>query len=120
MLVLAVAEDFNKLFENRRMTPVTPLGESGRIVIVTVYIAFMFVVGVLSTKDSWADGTGEVLDMVFAIQSCDVGASQSTTTLMAEEVQSSKVISLTQWVLATAVFGVDGEELGSNDFSAVL
>lgn len=29
MLVLAVAEDLDELFEDRRMTPVTPLSESG-------------------------------------------------------------------------------------------
>lgn len=86
----------------------------------TVYIAFMFVVGVLSTKDSWTDRAGEMFNMVFAIESCDVGASESTTTLVAQEVQSSKVISLTQWVLSAAILGVDGEELGSNHFSAVL
>lgn len=61
-----------------------------------------------------------MFDMVFAIESCYVGASQSTTTLMAEEIESSEIISLTQWVLSATVFSVDGEELGSNDFSAVL
>jgi hypothetical protein len=39
---------------------------------------------------------------------------------MTEEIESSEIISLTQWVLSATVFGVDGEELGSNDFSAVL
>lgn len=75
MLVLAIAEDFDELFEDRGVTPVTPLGESGRIVIMTVYISFMFVVGVLSTKDCWTDGAGEMLNMIFAIEGCDVGAS---------------------------------------------
>ena len=61
-----------------------------------------------------------MFDMVFAIEGRDVGASQSTTTLMAEEIEPSEIISLTQWVLSTTIFSVDGEELGSNDFSAVL
>lgn len=67
MLVLAVAEDFDELFEDRRVTAVTPLSESGRIVIVTIYIAFMFVVGVLSTKDCRTDGACEMFNVIFAI-----------------------------------------------------
>lgn len=39
---------------------------------------------------------------------------------MAKEIKSSEVISLAQWVLSAAVFSVDGEELRSDDFSAVL
>lgn len=33
----------------------------------TIYVALMFVVGVLSPKDSRTDGAGEMFNVVFAI-----------------------------------------------------
>jgi hypothetical protein len=51
VLVLPVAEDLNELFQNRSMTPMTPLRELSRVMEVTVDLALVFVVGVLGTKD---------------------------------------------------------------------
>lgn len=50
----------------------------------TVYIALMFVVAVLGTEDSWTHRAGEMFDVIFAIESCDVGATKSASTCMAE------------------------------------
>lgn len=44
MLVLAIAEDFHELFQNRGMATMTSLSELGRIVEVTINLAFMFVI----------------------------------------------------------------------------
>lgn len=68
MLVLAVSEDFDKLFENGRLAAVTALGEFCRIVVMAVYVALVLVVTVLGAKDGGTYGTGKVLDVVFAIQ----------------------------------------------------
>jgi hypothetical protein len=44
MLVLAIAEDFDELLENRGMTAVTPLSKLCGIVVMTVYIALVLIV----------------------------------------------------------------------------
>ena len=61
-----------------------------------------------------------MLNVIFAVQSRDVGASQGATTLMTEEIQSSEIVSLAEWELATSIVRVHGEELGSDDFPTVL
>ena len=63
--------------------------------VVAVYIAFMFVVRVLGTKHGRANGTGEMFDMVFAVKSCDIRASECTAAFVAQEVESSEVVCLT-------------------------
>lgn len=55
VLVLAIAEDLDKLFQNSGLTAVAALGELGRVVEVTVHLALVFVVGILSTEDRRAD-----------------------------------------------------------------
>lgn len=72
MLILAIAEDFDKLFENRCLTAIAALSEFGRVVVVAVYISFVFVVAVLSTKDGRAHRAGKMFDVVFAIERGDV------------------------------------------------
>ena len=64
------------------MTAVTPLGKLGGIMEMAVDLALMFVIGILRTKNGRTHGTGEMFDVIFAIQGCDVGAAQGTTTLM--------------------------------------
>lgn len=67
MLVLAIAEDFHELLENRGPTAVASLGELGGVMIVAKDLAFVFIVAVLSAEYRWADGTGEMLDVVFFV-----------------------------------------------------
>jgi len=120
MLVLTVAENLDKLFQDSSLTAVTALSELGRVVEMTVDLALMFVIRVLGTKDSRADRTCEVFDMVFAFQCRDVGPTKSTTTFMAQKAEASKVVSFAERVLNTAVFRVDGEEFRGNNFTAIL
>jgi hypothetical protein len=42
-------------------------------VVMAVHVAFMLVVAVLCTKDGWAHRTRKVLDVIFAVERCDVG-----------------------------------------------
>ena len=72
MLVLPIAEDFDKLFENGRLAAVAALGEFCGVVIMAVYISFVFVIAVLSAEYGRTYRAGEMLYMVFAIQGGDV------------------------------------------------
>lgn len=55
MLVLAIAENLNKLLENCGVTSMATLRKLSRVVEMAVDFAFMFVVRVLSTKDRRTD-----------------------------------------------------------------
>ena len=54
MLILAIAEDLDKLLENGGMTAMATLCKLGRVVKMAVDLALMFIVGVLGTEDRWA------------------------------------------------------------------
>lgn len=119
MLVLTIAEDFDKLFENGCLTAIAALGELCGIVIMAVYVAFVFVVTVLGAEDSRTHGAGKMLDVVFAIQGGNVRAAQSASAGMAEQVQSAEIIRFAKGVLIRGLLG-DREEFRSDDFTAVL
>jgi hypothetical protein len=72
MLVLSISEDLDKLFQNRCLTAITPLSELGRVVVVTVDAPLVLVVAVRGAEHRRAYGAGEVLNVVFAIECCDV------------------------------------------------
>ena len=84
MLVLAIAEDFHELLQDCRVAAVASLGELGRVVEVTVDLAFVFIVGILCTKDRGTDRTSKMLDVVLAVESGNIGAAQSTAAFMTE------------------------------------
>jgi hypothetical protein len=119
MLILTVAEDFDKLFEDSRLTAVAALSEFGRVMIVAVYVSLMFIVAVLGTKDGRAYGAGKMFDVVFAVECGDVGTTEGASTCMAEQVESAEVVRFAERVLIRRLFW-NGEELGSDDFTAVL
>lgn len=50
MLILPVAEDFDKLLQNRILAAVASLRELGGVVIVAVNVAFVLVVAILCSK----------------------------------------------------------------------
>lgn len=54
------------------MAAVASLGKLGRVMVMAVDLAFVFVVGILGTKDSWTYGAGKVFNVVFAIQGRDI------------------------------------------------
>jgi hypothetical protein len=55
MLILSIAENLNKLLQNRRLTPIAPLGELCGIVVVTVNLSIMLVIAILGAKDRRAN-----------------------------------------------------------------
>ena len=73
MLVLALPEDLNKLFQNRGVTSITTLCELCRVVVVAVDTSIMFVVTVLGAKDCWAYRTGEMIYVIFSVKGSNVG-----------------------------------------------
>lgn len=94
MLVLPVAEDLDKLLEDGDLTPVTALGELGRVVVVTVNVAVVLIIAVLCAEYCVTERAGEVVDVILAVESRDVGASQRTSALIAQQVETSKVVCL--------------------------
>jgi hypothetical protein len=119
VLILTITKDFNKLFENSSLTAVAALSKLGRVMVVAVYVSFMFVVAVLSTKDGRTYRAGEMFDVVFTIERGNVGSTKSTSTCMAEQVQSAEIIRFAKRVLVGRLFW-DGKEFGSDNFAAVL
>lgn len=111
MLVLSVAEYLDKLLKYCRLASVALLCKLGGVVIVTIDLPIVLVVAVLSAKHSGTKGTREMVDVVFPFESRDVGSSESSTTLIAEQAESSEVICLAERVLTLTIFVVGGEEL---------
>ena len=61
-----------------------------------------------------------MFDMVFTLQGRDIRAAQSTTTLVTEQIQTSKIVDLAKGILSTAIFPVDREKLGRDNLTTVL
>lgn len=82
----------------------TPLGELGRIMEVTVDFVFVFVVRVLGAKYCRTHGASKMFNMVFAFQCRNIRAAEGTAARMTEKLQSSEVVSLTQRILLGFIF----------------
>jgi hypothetical protein len=119
VLILAVAEDLNKLFQDRSVTPMTSLCELCRVMVVAVNVSTVLVVAVGRAKHCRAEGAREVVYVILSVQSCDVGTAQRAATLVAEKAESSEVVSLAKRILPIAVFVVGGEEFGCHNLVTV-
>ena len=120
VLVLAVAEYLNELLQDCRLTTVTALRELSRIVVMTVDLAIVFVVTVLSPEHRWTERTSKVVYVILALQSGDVGPSQSSPTLMTEEAESSEVVGFAKGVLSLPILIICREEFRCHYLAAVL
>lgn len=67
MLVLAIAENLDKLLEDGRLAAIASLSEFGRVVVMTIYVSLVFVVAVLGAKHGRTYRAGEVLDVIFTL-----------------------------------------------------
>lgn len=85
MLIFPVPKDLDKLLEYGRMTAITPLSELCRIVIVAVHLILVFIVAVLSAENRGAYGASEMLNMVFAVQSCDIRPAKGPSTCITKQ-----------------------------------
>lgn len=83
VLILTVPKDLHKLFQDCRLTAIAPLRVLGGVVIVAIDLSLVFVVAVLGTKDGGAHRAGEMFNMIFAVESGNVGTAKSTTTFVA-------------------------------------
>lgn len=119
MLVLAVAVDFDKLFEDGGLAAIAPLRKLCRVMVVAVDAALVLVVAVRGAEYGRTDRAGEVLDVVFPFESSDVGAAECLSAFMAEQVESAEVVGLAERVLAWGFVG-DREEFGGYNLAAVL
>jgi len=86
VLILAIAEDFDKLLENGILTTLAVLRKFGRIVVMAVHIAFVLIVAIFGSKLCRADRARKMLNMVLPVQGGDVGTPKGTTTRVAEEI----------------------------------
>lgn len=121
VLVLAVAKDFNKLLENGRLAAITFLCKLGRVVIVAVDLTIVFIVAILRAKDGRAHGTRKVIDVIFVVESGNIGAAQGPVTLMTDEIESTKIVGLAERILISrSVLLVDGKELGGDRSTTIL
>ena len=72
MLILPVPENLHKLFEDRGVTSVASLRKLCRVMEMTEDLPIVLVVAILRSKDGRTHRTGEVVDVVFVIQGCDI------------------------------------------------
>ena len=61
-----------------------------------------------------------MINMILPVERGDVGSSQGTTALVAEEVEAAEVVGLAEGIRVFAIFALGGEELGGNDLAAIL
>lgn len=79
MLVLAVTENLNELFQNGGLAPVTALSEFCGIMEMAVYAAVVLIIAVLRPKHGRTNGACEVLDVVFTVEGGYVRTTQRAT-----------------------------------------
>lgn len=72
VLVLSIAEDLNKLFQDGGMATITLLCKLCRIMVVTIYIPFMFIIGILCSKNRGTDRTSKMFDVVLPVKRSDI------------------------------------------------
>lgn len=120
VLILAIAENLDKLLQDGGVTAVASLSKLGGIMEMAVYLALMLVIGILGAEYRGTYGASKMLDVVLAVQGRDVGAAERTTTFVTEQVQTSEIINFTKGVLSTAFLCFDRKEFGRNDLTAIL
>jgi hypothetical protein len=120
-LVLSISKYFDVLLEDTACTALTYLRKCV-VVVMTVRLAFVLVVAVLRAKRKATYVASKVFDMVLAIESRDETATQWAPTVIAQQIETTKVICLTQWVLAVAITVLIfyWKELRGNDLAALL
>lgn len=120
VLVLAVAVDLDELLEDGDLTPVAALSKLGRVVVVTVNVAVVLIIAILGAEYRVTERACEMVDVVFAVESGDVGTSERPSTLIAQQVESSEIVRLAKRVLPFAILAVDRKEFRRHNVAAVL
>jgi len=72
VLILAIAEDLDKLLENGSLAALAPLGKTGRVVIMAIHLAIVLIVAVLCSKHCGTQRAGKVINVVFPLECRDI------------------------------------------------
>jgi len=75
MLIDTIPENLHKLLQDSCLATIALLRKPRTVMVMTVHAPLVLVVAVLRPEDGGTDAAGEVLDVVFAVQGGDVGAS---------------------------------------------
>ena len=87
--------------------------------VVTEDASLVLVVAILRTENCWANRARKMLNVVFPVQCCDVGATKSIVAGVTNQIESLEVIFLAKWILVWTLVG-DWEELGGNYLATFL
>lgn len=119
VLVHAIPEYLDELFQNGGLTAIALLRELSGVVIMAVDVAFVLIVRILRAEDGRTDTAREVFDMILAIQCGDVRSTKGALAGVTEQIESAKVVCLAKRVLVRRLIRYR-EELGCDYFMAVL
>ena len=72
VFIHTMAIDFNKLLQDSSFTSSTTNSKLDRIMIVAIDLVFMLIVRIVRTENSWANGAGEMLNVIFSVKGCNV------------------------------------------------
>lgn len=86
MFFYVVAIDLDKLLENGSLTSGAFDGELCRVVIMTIHVTVVFIVRVVLSKDRRTYRASKVFNVIFAIQSGNVRATQCSAAFRADKV----------------------------------
>ena len=138
-LIPHVSVDLDELFQDRSAAPGTLGRKPRRVVVMAIDIPVVFVIRVMGPKQGRAYRASEVLNVILLVwkrssSNCgsmevwvryghtagsDITSPQCHTAFSTDEIQTSEVIPLAQWVLLS-ILTFDGEELGSYYVSTIL
>ena len=138
-LVPHVSVDLNELFQDRSAASGTLGGKPRRVVVMAVDIPIVFVIRVMRPKQSRAYRASEVLHVILLVwkrsnsingttrawkryghtAGSNITSPQCHATLGTDEVQTSEVIPLAQWVLIS-IRAFYRKEFGGHDIPTIL
>jgi len=84
----------------------------------TVYVAIMFIVGILRSEKGGTERTCEMFNMILLVASCYITTTQGHSTLCTYEVETTEIVSLAKRILPS-IRAINREKLGSDDISTI-
>jgi hypothetical protein len=95
MLSSPISRNLDELFQYGSATAMTSYGELRAVVEMTVYLSIMFIVTILWSEYGVAERARKMFDVIFLIESSDVGSPQCSSTRGAQQIESSKIVGFT-------------------------
>ena len=119
VLVFAISENLDELFENCIVAAMASLSESRRVMVMAVYVSVVIIVAILGTEYGWTDGASEMLNVVFTVEGGYVGSTESVPARVTDEIKAPKIVLFAQRVLIWAFIG-NRKELGGDNLATFL